>query len=264
MADMEDDKDVSRRYRELGREKPPPSLDARIRAEARSALETHAAPLVAPTGRRRWYFPVAAAAVIVLAVAVATQVEREQPAEPVAAAPEAAKEAVVEQKQKNEEATPRRQAPKVEAKPDQRAQESLAKRAEPRPFAEQPKDQAAPPPAAAGERGSGVERSRDEFSRYNRDRQERPAASPTAVAPQAETRSAEASSKLRADSASGAAAGAAVTFQTPEAWLVHIQALRQAGSDDEADRQLEAFRKRYPDYKIPPETLEKVERKKQR
>ncbi|MGH8741147.1 MAG: hypothetical protein ACREUN_09565, partial [Burkholderiales bacterium] len=37
------------------------------------------APLVAPTGRRRWYYPVAAAAVIVLAVAVEVLVERERP-----------------------------------------------------------------------------------------------------------------------------------------------------------------------------------------
>jgi hypothetical protein len=255
MADMEDDKDVSRRYRELGREEPPPALDARLRAAARSALETRAAPLVAPTGRRRWYFPVAAAAVIVLAVAVTTQVEREQPSEPVEPQ-EGKKEAAPEAKQKVEEAKPLRQAPKV--------QESLAKRTEPRPFAEQPKDQVAPSPPAAGERESGSERSRDEFSRNNRDRQERPAAAPPAPAAQAETRSAEARSKMRADTASGAVAGAAVTFQTPEAWLAHIQALRQAGSDDEADRQLEAFRKRYPEYKIPPETLDKVERKKAR
>lgn len=250
MADMEEDKDVSRRYRELGREEPPPALDARIRAEARSALETHAAPLVPPTGRRRWYFPVAAAAVIMLAVAVTSQVEREQPAEPVAAAPEVKKEAASEATQKVEEAKPQRQAPKVN--------ESLAKRTEPQPFAGQPKDQAAPPPAA-GESGTGAERARDEFSRYNRDRQERPAASPPAPAAQAETRS-----KMRADAASGAVAGAAVTFQTPEAWLAHIQALRQAGSEDEADRQLEAFRKRYPDYKIPPDVLKNVERKKER
>jgi len=78
MTDERDPK-VSQRYRELGSEEPPTALDAEILAASRRAAETRLAPLVAPTGRRRWYFPVAAAAIITLAVAVTVHVERQQP-----------------------------------------------------------------------------------------------------------------------------------------------------------------------------------------
>src|SRR5690242_18857962 len=88
------DPELSRRYRELAQEEPGRDVDAASLAAARRAAETRPAPLVAPTARRRWYFPLAAAAVIVLAVAVTVQVERSQPdvdelAAPLPAAPQA-------------------------------------------------------------------------------------------------------------------------------------------------------------------------------
>src|SRR5712671_6039490 len=87
MAEPDDEREVSRVYRQLPSEEPPPEIDAAIRAEARSVIETHPAPLVVPTGRRQWYFPVAAAAVIVLSVAVTWHIEQEQPDSVVATAP---------------------------------------------------------------------------------------------------------------------------------------------------------------------------------
>ena len=89
MTDERDPK-VSQRYRELGAEEPPTELDAEILAASRRTAETRLAPLVPPTGRRRWYFPVAAAAIITLAVAVTVHVERQQPdAEDIAPPPAA-------------------------------------------------------------------------------------------------------------------------------------------------------------------------------
>jgi hypothetical protein len=128
MAEEERDPKVSQRYRDLGREEPPRELDQAILAAARRAGKTRPAPLVPPTGRQRWYFPLAAAAIIVLAVAVTMHVERQQPdpeALPPAAPPPQTKE---EPLLKTPPAKP--YAPKPRMVPD------------PKPRAEEPKAQA--------------------------------------------------------------------------------------------------------------------------
>jgi hypothetical protein len=48
---------------------------------------------------------------------------------------------------------------------------------------------------------------------------------------------------------------------TPEAELERVARLRAEGRDDEADRALEAFRKRFPDYRIAEAMWERVRRK---
>jgi hypothetical protein len=247
MAEHDDEREVKRRYRELPREEPPPALDAAIRAEARRAAVTHPAPLVPPTGRRSWLFPVAAAAVIMLAVAVTSQVERAQvePALPpqAAAVPEGQKE------RKFAEAAP------------EKPQEQERKIQSPPPAStEEGKNQA---PAQSG---SGALSSREDAfgqrdnrasQEMTRQRQERPSngmAGPPA--PQRQLQRDEARAQAVEPQVMGKLAQ-----ETPEQWLERIARLRQEGRHDEADKALAEFRKRYPDYKIPEATLEKVEKR---
>jgi hypothetical protein len=160
MAEEERDPKVSQRYRDLGREEPPRELDQAILAAARRAGRTRPAPLVPPTGRQRWYFPLAAAAIIVLAVAVTMHVERQRP-DPEALPPAAAPEKKEEVPLKTPPGKP--YAPKPRMVPD------------PKPRAEEPKPQvdavreSAPVPAASPQampapearvRASGVLRDR--------------------------------------------------------------------------------------------------------
>ena len=100
---MADERDpVSKHYRELGAEEPPRHIDEAILAASRRAADVHPAPLVPPTGRRRWYFPVAAAAIIMLSVAVTWHMQpaRLDPDGYVASAP--APEAIEEKKAADE------------------------------------------------------------------------------------------------------------------------------------------------------------------
>ena len=204
-----DERDATRAYRGLPREEPPAPLDDAIRAAARRHAKARPAPLVAPTGRRRWYFPVAAAAVIVLAVAVTSQVERDQ----VEPAPSAAPEAKIQvQKERGREKDGAPQAGGA-AKPERRSQ----------------------PPAE-----SSV--SREEFGRDRLSREEAPRPQAAAPAPAPANR-------------------ALMKAVSPESELERIAGLRRQGKDEEADRALAEFRKRYPDYRFSPEMLEKVEKK---
>ncbi len=49
--------------------------------------------------------------------------------------------------------------------------------------------------------------------------------------------------------------------EPPERWLARIAELRRDGRDEEADRQLAEFRRRYPGYRIPEAMRAKVEKR---
>ena len=227
----DDDKKVSERYRELPREEPPRALDDAILAASRRAVQARPAPLVAPTGRRRWYVPLAAAAVITLAVAVTLHVERDRPGEEVDAVSSAMK---VQEAPKAE--VPKAQAPKVAEAT--RAEASKPARKEPQPFA--------------------AERRADSAGALSA-----PAAPPAAEAEQRnDVGAASSGARVMRDERVRAQSQMARTVeQSPEAELERVARLRAAGRHEEADKALAEFRKRYPDYQIPPEMLEKLERR---
>jgi hypothetical protein len=280
---MADDDDISRRYRELPREEPPRHLDDAILAAARRAVHTRPAPLVVPSGRQRWYFPLAAAAIIVLAVAVTVHMEREQPAEEMLSsntvtAPAGAREA----------APP---APAVEPAAPARAPSAPAGAPSSQPRFEMRDEARAQKPQPAP---SSDERARNEAAPA--ELQKAPTAKPQAVPPPPSTMSqdafiaeqsagavtgrveAEAKPAERAKAVVAAKGGAEVqrrfdegaraasslsafALQSPEQWLQGIADLRKQGRHEEADRELAEFRKRHPDYRIPPTMRERVERR---
>jgi hypothetical protein len=248
MADERDpterlrDPKVSRRYQELGAEEPPRARDDAILAASRRAVDARPAPLVAPTGRRRWYFPVAAAAVIVIAVAVTLQIERHPDDEFVVAStpPRAQKE---------------EQLLKAPASPGQPKPASAPARA-PQPFTPEP-----PPAATAPQRADAVRDLAKSTEQPAAAPQERIPAAPATVP---ELRRAMESSRPQANAPMGAAASGQLqsrVMETPEAALERIAELRRQGKHEEADKALAEFRKQYPDYRLSDEMRAKVEKK---
>lgn len=249
---MSDDPKLSQRYRELPREEPPRALDDAILAASRRAVGSHPAPLVAPTGRRRWYFPVAAAAVIVLAVVVVAHIDREQPNIELATAPASALEpsppaaaeerkAEAPQKPARRAEAPRQEADRVQPQfaPDPRADSSAPAAAAPAPKAE-----SAPPPSEESKRAAAQAA---ESAARDRERN-------------ASDRLARGASQPMSTSVSSAAPALARIARSPEQWLQGILDLRRQGRHEEADRELAEFRKRYPDYRLSDEMKAKVER----
>jgi len=268
---MNDESKISQRYRELPRDEPPRHVDEAILAAARRAAQTRPAPLVVPSGRQRWYFPLAAAAVIVLAVAVTVHVERQHPdvelAEEPVASPPAARE---------EQAAP--------AQPPAAKRELYAPDPKPAPGQERrdaapladlykaPSPPPAPPPAAAPTAPppeSGIRESvrpdADARAKTFADTQQAPAPAPPPAAARAPAPAAKpgprTEQRAAIDVAGARAAAGSFAHASPEQWLQGIADLRRQGRHEEADKALAEFRTRYPDYKIPEAMLETLEKR---
>jgi hypothetical protein len=228
MTDERDPK-LSQRYRELPAEEPPREVDQAILAAVHRSIDRSHAPLVVPAGRHRWYYSLGAAAVLVLAIAVTIHVEHQQPDAELAEAP-----------------APAPAPAPQEAKPAKRDMGARQDRRQ----AHTPE----PPSAAKVEsqpRADAEARTREEQAKQNVEalKKERAAA---------ESARAPAAAASRAAPAPTASQYAALP---PERELERIAELRRQGREEEADKALAEFRKRYPDYVISDEMKAKVERK---
>jgi hypothetical protein len=215
MAD-ERDPQISRRYRQLGAEEPSAELDRAILGAARRA-----------TSRHRWYSSLAAAAVLIFAVALVVQLERQPPDQ----VPTSAPATTVAAPSSDKPAAPQREAPPATPAPRRRAEP--APQFAPAPAPEPNANVAAPAAAAAAD----AERKRTD-----------------------ETRAAPQLQRSIVPARSAPAAAQANLVETPDQWLARIARMRQLGQDDEAEKELARFRERYPDYRIPEAMAKKLEK----
>jgi len=278
MAEHEHDDEIGKRYRELAREEPPRAVDDAILAAARRELETRPAPLVAPTGRRRWMFPVAAAAVIVLSAVVTLHIQREQTDLELATAPPPSP--ATPRKDGVASPQPRVEAPTGNALPKQSEEEASGRKEAAGPARERRQaelqSRAKPPLSVPSPVPRAMETpSREAPSRPAGEARQfapdpAPATPPAAAAPRAPeaaiaARSAPPAAERdalvdanRARAQLGSAAKRADLAETPERMLERLAALRREGRHKEADDLYAEFRRRFPEYRIPEPIREQV------
>ena len=247
MAEERDAK-ISAAYRELGTEEPSRALDEAILGAARKSVQPWT---------RRWAVPLSLAAVVVLSVVVTLRIQHEQPGieQP---APVRKEEQVARQV-----AEPAKPA----AEPVARApQQKSMTRKEAQAFPSSPQDQAVaesrvaaavPPPAPAPAAAPAPRMEEAPALAKRADAASEVGAVAGSVAPPAPAAAAPAMRAMQRERI----AGERTVALTPEKELERIEELRKQGLHEEADRALAEFRKRHPDFKIPPAMLERVERR---
>jgi len=293
---MSDDAEISRQYRQLGAEEPPRALDEAILAAARREAGARPGAPAAHSNRQRWYAPLATAAVLVLAVAVTLNMQLERPGiespapqrvdQPAVAAalpdakeelklkatadlkraPKTASEAdAVARRKETAQAAPAASEP--QAFSANKMPERAASRADARSGAhsDDTRDLQVPSSTVTGEHARKLE---DRTSRDAQAGERAPqigalgslakrseGAAAGSAQPQLQERQAP------PPPAAAAAKPMQATVLGPDQELERIADLRRQGRHDEADKALAEFRKRYPDFRIPEATRERVERR---
>jgi resuscitation-promoting factor RpfA len=213
------DETLSRLYRQSADAEPPPALDAVILAAARREAVLPPAPIRPAPWWRYWLAPVGVFATIVLTVSLTLTIERGQreppalPATTVAPRAKASNEAL------------QREAPRTEPATNPAATTTLALPAAGPTVADSQREDirtVAPPMAA----------------------QPAPAAGAMTGTPTMESSAALA---VQAP----AAAKSERLVRSPDDWIEEIRRLKKAEQTSRAREQLAAFRRAYPDYRLP-------------
>ncbi len=274
----EDDSRLAALYRKLPRPEPDAALDAAVLAMARRAA---AAPAPRPAPRRRHWLPLlGAAATVALAVGIAYRLapqlgnQRGVPASS-GASDAARREEAQAPAATTQAAPPARPAPPAAVTPpvetDRRQLQKVENAAAPAPAPFPGATDAtaaaakAPAPAAAGR----VAANREAEMKKSAAAVSESAAAPASMSAPAQAAAAPAEPALRVgtpagnafeapkpakDRAQDHAYSAAVLRNSrlyPESWIAEIQRLLRAGRREEARQNLELFRSKYPDYRLP-------------
>lgn len=226
-------------YRGLPRVDPPPAIDAAVLAAAHVSVATQP--------RRNWAVPVSLAAVLVFSVAVTLRVAEERPearqiqvSPPPPSAPTAAKPVEPSADAPASDPAPQAKPPlrpapvqrERIAKPKAPAEERVAM-APPPAFVPSPQTDSAQPPAPAAATGQSPPLAERSAARTDR-------------------------APMMAKSAASESSLASAAALAPEAWLARIVEMRAQGRHKEADESYAEFRRRFPDYTISPEIMQKI------
>jgi hypothetical protein len=236
------DPQLTAHYRAAASEQPSAALDSAVLAAAHRAVGARPQPAGVIS---RWRLPLASAALIVLSASLVLTIYREPSTEiaPAVIAHSAPSIAAKEIDKDNFAERQARSGP-VATGGDATATVASSKAIAASPFpaaAEQAANNSPPPPAVSVANGK-VELDA------------RAAAGVVAPAPLAPSRLADTSSDERTARAKSTVSSLAqpATELLPEPWLEQIQALRRQGQIDRAKARFAEFRKRYPDYSLPP------------